>query len=64
LRAIADTIEDFDRRLVVEGRLREPRLTLGDEAPQRPDMSRFADALCAALRGERIALIRTLEDSV
>ena len=63
LRELADRIEELDRALVISGKRREPRLTLGDQVQPHAGMSRFADALCAALRGERIALIRTLEDA-
>lgn len=59
---LADRIAELDRALVHAGKRREPRLTLGEQDQPPADMSRFADTLCAALRGERIALIRTLED--
>lgn len=62
LRRLAEQFEDVDRSFVTRGTRREPRLALAGQNFVRPDVSAFVDTLAAALRGERVALIRMLED--
>jgi hypothetical protein len=62
LRQLADRFEDIDRAFVSNGQRREPRLKIAGQIDPRADVSGFVDSLAAALRGERVALIRMLED--
>lgn len=62
LRRLADQFEDMDRALFAKGQRREPRLKIVGQITPRADVSGFIDSLTAALRGERVALIRMLED--
>jgi hypothetical protein len=62
LRRLADRFEDIDRGFVASGHRREPRLKIAGQNDPRADVSGFVDSLAAALRGERVALIRMLED--
>jgi hypothetical protein len=59
---LADRFEAIDRAFVASGQRREPRLKIASQIDRRPDVSTFVDSLAAALRGERVALIRMLED--
>lgn len=58
---LADRFEELERGFFAQKKGREARLKLGGDLERRDDVSRFVDGLCAALRGERVALIQLLE---
>lgn len=62
LRHLADRFEELDRKFVAAGQRREPRLKLARQNDSRVDVTLFVDSLAAALRGERVALIRSLDE--
>jgi hypothetical protein len=59
---LADRFEELERGFFAQKKGREARLRFGGDLERRDDISRFGDGLCAALRGERVALIQVLED--
>jgi hypothetical protein len=61
MQALANTIARTDRELRSAGYEVRSRLTLGGEA-EPGDYSLIADEVCAALRGERAAVIKAITD--